>query len=320
VSDEMIDLMAGDMRLRRRLEAYAEVRLSPDTAATSRIRARVLAHAHRQADLARADAALTIVPPSASITQVARRRRNGFQRAAIALVAAAGLVGAMVGGAAAASGPGQAFYEARLWVETLTLPADPSERALAQLDRLAERLREAEAAARNGDQRAAAAALAAYEAIVEQASAAVLAAGDPVAAAAFETGIGRNVEVLQALIDSVPSQAVEAISLAVERAIERSGTAIDTVHDVDKPNPPAGGEGGGAGPNGGNPPATAKPNRTPNPRPEATSKPTRTPNDRPEATPKPNAQPQATPKPTRTPRPTNEAPPPRGQPQGNPPD
>jgi hypothetical protein len=319
VSDEMIDLMAGDMRLRRRLEAYAEDRLSPDLTATSRMRARVLAHAHRQADLVRADAALTVVPPSASMTEVTRRRGNGVQRAAIALVAAAGLVGAMVGGAAASSGPGEAFYETRLWVESLTLPTDPSERALAQLDRLAERLREAEAAARNGNQGAAAAALAAYEAIVEQASAAVLAAGDPVAAAAFETGIGRNVEVLQALIDKVPSQAAQAIGRAVERAIERSGTAIDTVDDVDKPNPPAGGNGGGSGPNGGNPPATAKPTRTPNPRPEATPKPTKTPNERPEATPKPNAQPQGTPKPTRTPRPTNE-PPPRGQPQGNPPD
>src|SRR6187549_2641054 len=112
----MIDLMAGDMRLRRRLEAYAELRLSPDLTATSRMRARVLAHAHRQADLARGDAALTIVPPSATVPAT-RRRGHGIQRAAFALVAAAALVGAMVGGAAASSGPGQAFYDARLWVE-----------------------------------------------------------------------------------------------------------------------------------------------------------------------------------------------------------
>jgi hypothetical protein len=307
VSDEMIDLMAGDMRLRRRLEAYAEYRLSPDLTATSRMRARVLARAHRQTDLVRADAALTIVPPTASVTDGQRRRANGFRRVAVALVAAASLAGAMVGVAAAASGPGQAFYEARLWVETLTLPSDPSERALAELDRLAERLREAEAATRSGDQGAVAAALAAYERILSHASAEVVFAGDPVAAAAFETGVGRNVEVLQALIQRLPSQAAEAIGRAVERAIERSATAIDTVGDVHKPDPAAGGNsdgganggnsdsganGGNAsgGANGGNPPATETPEKRP----------------------------EATPKPTRTPRPTND-PPGRGQSQGNPP-
>ena len=71
----MIDLMAGDIRLRRRLEGYAELRLSPDLTATSRMRARVLAHAHRQADLVRADAALTIVPSSASMNVAPHRRR-----------------------------------------------------------------------------------------------------------------------------------------------------------------------------------------------------------------------------------------------------
>jgi hypothetical protein len=302
----MIDLMAGDMRLRRRLEAYAELRLSPDLTATSRMRARVLAHAHRQADLVRADAALTIVPSSASMNVAPHRRRSGIQRAVIGLVAAAGLVGAMVGGAAASSGPGQAFYEARLWVETLTLPSDPSQRAIAQLDRLTARLREAEAAARGGDQAAAAVALAAYERIVDQASDAVRGARDPVAAAALEAGIGRNIEVLSALVASLPARAAEAIATVIERAIQRSGTAIDTVDDVTKPHPPAGG-GGGAGSNGGNPPATARPTKTPNERPEATQKPTRTPNERPEATQKP----------TKTPKPTNEVPE-RGRPQGNP--
>jgi len=304
----MIDLMAGDIRLRRRLEGYAELRLSPDLTATSRMRARVLAHAHRQADLVRADAALTIVPSSASMNLATHRRRSGLQRAVIGLVAAAALVGAMVGGAAASSGPGQAFYEARLWVEKLTLPSAASQRAIAQLDRLTARLREAQAAARRGDQAAAAAALAAYEAIVDQASVEVRGGGDPVAAAALETGLGRNIEILSALVASLPTQAAKAIAPVIERAIERSGTAIDNVNDVEKPTPPAGGDGAGAGPGGGNPPVTAKPTRTPNERPEATPKPTRTPNERPEATPKP----------ARTPKPTIEAPE-RGQPQGNPP-
>lgn len=301
----MIDLMAGDMRLRQRLEAYAEYRLSPDLSTTSRMRARVLVHAHRQAELVRADAALTIVPPSASMPE-ARRRRGGVRRAAIALIAAAGLVGAMVGGAAATSGPGQAFYEARLWVETLTLPADPSARAIAQLDRLAERLREAEDAARVGDAAALVAALAAYERIVDQASDAAVGASDPVAAAALEAGIRHNIEILTALVTTVPTQAADAIAPVIARAIEHSGTAIDHVDDVDKPTPPAGGSGGGGGSNAGNPPATAKPTRTPTEQSEATPKPTKAPDKRPEATPKPE----------RTPRPSPEAPD-RGQPESN---
>jgi hypothetical protein len=306
----MIDLMAGDLRLRRRLEAYAEHRLSPDLTATSRMRARVLAHAHRQADLARGDAALTIVRASASQSGAAPGQRR-IPRSAIALIAAAGLVAAIVGTAAAASGPGEALYDARLWVESVTLPSDPSERAIAELDRLAERLRELESATRRGDPAAAAAALAAYERIVSEASGAVLASGDPVAAAAFETGLGRNLEVLQALIDQVPPQAAEAIGGAVERAIELSGSAIDTVGDVDKPNPPSGGNGADGGQNGGNPAATQKPTRTPYPRTEATPKPPRTLDPRTEAPP---------PKPSKAaPKPTNE-PPGRGQPQGNQPD
>jgi hypothetical protein len=233
-----------------------------------------------------------------------RHRAHGVQRAAIALVAAAGLVGAMVGGASAASGPGQAFYEARLWVETLTLPSDPSERAIAQLGRLGDRLREAEEAARHGDETAATAALAAYERIMDQASDAAVGAGDPVAAAALETGIGQNIEVLTALAARLPSQAAAAIAPVIERAIEHSGTAIDHVDDIDKQNPSAGGAGGS---NGVGPAATGKPIKTAQP--EATPKPAKTPKPT-------NAPPEATPKPTKTPKPTNE-PPERGQPQVN---
>ena len=199
MTDEMIDMMAGDLRFRRRLEAYAESRLSPDLATTSRMRARVLAHAHRHADLARADAALTIVRPGAGGEQRARRSGTA-RRTAISLVGAAALAVGMVGGAAAASQAGGALYEARLFVEEITLPAEPTERAIADLDRLTQRLAEADDAARSGDHAVAASALAAYERIMAKASAEILAANDPVAAAAFETGIGRNVEVLPALI------------------------------------------------------------------------------------------------------------------------
>lgn len=304
MTNQMIDMMAGDVRFRRRLEAYAEARLSPDLATTSRMRARVLAHAHRHADLARADTALTIVRPGAEEEQRARRSAM-VRKTAISLVSAAALAVAMVGGAAAASQAGGALYEARLFVEQVTLPAEPSERAVAELDRLSQRLAEADAAARSGDHTAAAAALAAYERIMAEASTDVLTANDPVAAAAFETGLGRNVEVLQALIAHVPTQAGAVISRAVERAIERSGNAIDRVHDVKKPTPAVGGgsqngnadgsdHGNGGAGNGGSgvgPDATGKPPKTPAPMPEATPRPTREENERPDPTPKPSKTP-----------------------------
>lgn len=314
MTDEMIDMMAGDVRFRRRLEAYAESRLSPDLPTTSRMRARVLAHAHRHADLARADAALTIVRPGAAEEQRARRSAAA-RRTAISVVSAAALVVAMVGGAAAASQAGGALYDARLFVEEITLPAEPSERAIAELDRLTQRLAEAESAARSGDHAAVAAALAAYERILAAASSEVLAANDPVAAAALEAGIGRNVAVLQGLIARVPAGAGASISRAVERAIERSANAIDRVHDVEKPTPSVGGGGGnggagnggqngsggrgngGAG-NGGSgvgPSATGKPPKTP--KPAATPRPTREENERPD----PSSKPPKTPKPIAAP-------------------
>ena len=317
MTDQMVDMMAGDARFRRHLEAYAEARLSPDLATTSRMRARVLAHAHRQADLARANAALTIVRPGAAAEHRARRSAAA-RRTAISVVAAAALAAAAVGGAAAASQAGGALYEARLFVEEITLPADPSERAIAELDRLAQRLAEAAAAARAGDHAGAAAALTAYERIMAEASADVLAANDPVAAAAFETGIGRNVEVLQALVTHLPAPTLEAISRAVERAIQRSANAIDRVDDVKKPTPTVGGggngngggDGGGSAPGAGDggsgvgPDATGKPAKTPVPKPAATPQSTRQDEERPD----PTSRPAKTPKPAAEPSQASEDP------------
>ena len=64
------------------------------------------------------------------------------------------------------------------------LPNDPSARALAELDRLQDRLREIGEASRSGDTFGVMAALAAYESIVERASASAILADDDVAAAA----------------------------------------------------------------------------------------------------------------------------------------
>jgi hypothetical protein len=287
MDDRMIDLVAGDTRLRRRLEAYADARLSPDLVTTSRMRARVLAVAHRQADLARADAALTVVPRTAlhgaaSIDgRSARSRgsaRSTMRRSMTALLAAAVVLGGAAGTALAAR-PGGALYESRLWIETVTLPSDPSARAVAELARLDDRLREADDAARSGDVAGAAAALAAYGRIVESASEAAIAARDEVAIAILQTGVARNIEVLGALALLVPDGAAEAISRAVQRAVdhalERSDRAIER---IDTAGPPAGGNGSGGGPDKPGEPA-AKPTKAPTAEPAA--KPTKEPNSGP---------------------------------------
>jgi hypothetical protein len=268
MDDEMIDLMAGDARLRARLEAYAEMRLTPDLAVSSRIRARVLAVAHRQADLARADAALTIVTAATDRAAMpARRPRARWRRPLVALLAASLVVSAGAGSAFAAR-PGGSLYEARLWLETLTLPSDSSERALAELERLQQRLSEAAEAVASGDVAAAEAALAAYEAIMDQASSAAIASRDDVAIAVLQTGVGHNVDVLQALILALPDRAADAIELAVQRAIDRSDRAIERID--------RGQQGPGGDPNVA-PPArpTSKPTRAPTP--EPTPKPTKEP-------------------------------------------
>jgi len=178
---------------------------------------------------------------------------------------------------ALASQAGGPLYPTRLWSETLTLPTDPSARAVAQLDRLERRLAEATAAARVGDVAAVQVAVQAYQDILEEAARAAEAAGDHVAAAVLETGVGQNLSILLALTDSVPSSATDAI----RHAIERSGTAIDRVRGIGpapsegRPSTPADGQEppktGGS--RAGAPAPTAAPAAAPTPKPE----PTRTP-------------------------------------------
>ncbi len=324
MDDRMIDLVAGDARLRQRLDAYADARLTPDLVSTSRMRARVLAVAHRQADLARADAALTVVPQTAlrgaiptdgRATRTRRSARSRIRRPMTALLAAA-VVLAGAAGTALAARPGGALYEQRVWIETLTLPNDPSARAIAELARLDVRLREAEDAARAGDSAGAAAALAAYARIVEAASESAIATQDEVAVAILEAGVGRNVEVLRALALWVPDGAADAISRAVQRAVERAVDRSDrAIERIDTAGPANGGSGGngsggsGTGGSGAGPdtPAdpTAKPTKAPTVAP--TPKPTKEPNAGPTDPGAPGGQggengPGNTPKPQPTPK------------------
>lgn len=318
MDDAMIDLMADHGMLRRRLDAYAGAHLTPDLAAATRMRARVLAVAHRRSALGLADPGLALVPtpevePRAAVTvrtvvRVAPHRRAARGRAVAFLLAATLTLGAAAGTALAAR-PGGALYAARLWAETLTLPADPSARAVAELGRLRDRLAEAEAAAAVGDPDGATAALRAYESIVAEATAHAVAAGNGVAGAALETGVAQQVAVLRRLATSLPETAVPAIERALQHAIERSRDAIETIDA-------ANGDGGNGDPGAGDPGAgpsgaptegpTAAPTAAPTTKPTKEPKPTKDPTPVPVTTDRPGGRP--TPEPGATPRPT-----PRGQ-------
>lgn len=305
MDDDMIELKAGNAELRRRLEAYAETRLSPEPASASRIRARVLAVAHRRADLERAETGLAVLPrpaddvverPMATIRSAGAHRRTPWRRAASVLLAASLGLG-LVAGAALAARPGGPLYEARLWAETLTLPTDPGARAVAELERLTHRIQEAMTASQAGDPDGAAAALAAYEAITEQASTGAIIADDAVASAALQAGVARNIDVLRGLADRLPERASAAISAAIERAIARSDQAIEEIGggrgDGDGSGVGGGsGDGSGAGGGSGDQPtdrAPAGPSARPTDEPPA--KPTKAPTAKPQATPKPDRTP-----------------------------
>jgi cell division septation protein DedD len=333
MDDAMTDLMAADAQLRRRLEAYAVARLSPDPTATARIRARVLATAHRQAALARADASLMVVPADATRAGAAAPRRPTtrtmhrpiptlWRRAATIALAASLCLTVAVGGAFAAA-PGGPLYGTRLWIETLTLPSDPSARAIAELERMDSRLREAAAANDAGDQTALAAALTAYEAIVDDASDQALRDDDEVASAALEAGVARNITVLTALATRLPEEGAAAVTRALERAIDRSDEAVHAIGSGgtgggnDRHDDGNGHNGGGGAP-GTQPTPTHGPASThkPTPTPKATKAPK--PTDEPAAKPTKAPTPEPTAKPTRTPRPARTPPAGAGQPSGPP--
>jgi hypothetical protein len=297
----MDDRDVEDVELAERLEAYAEARLSPSLSASSRMRAHVMAAAHRQAALARADAdrtalATTELSSRPRLVQVARWRRP------VAALLAASLTLALAVGSVAAAHPGGPLYGPRIWAETLTLPSSAADRAAAEIRRLNDRLAEAAEAAAAGDANAAAAALAAYDSILAEALAGTN--GNAAANAALDAAVRRNIDVLTALLGraSFPDQARDAI----EHAIQQSGSAANGLQG--KPGvggPPSSTPGNG-------PAATTKPNRTANP-----NKPTLAPVD---ATKKPHdatPAPHPTPKPKPTPEPAAATPGPDHTPRGS---
>ena len=263
--------MAADLEVERRLNDFARGRLTPSAASKARSRARVMREARLTfADQAAAPAAAT---GATELAVVRARTRRAAMRRGMALLAAAVLSLAAVGGALAASGAGGPLYGARVWVETVTLPSDPGARATAELARLESRLAEIQAAVRKGDRTAAAAALAAYEQIADEALAG--AGTDQAAIDKLIAALDRHVAVLERVAGQIPPQAAASIQLNIEKAISHNDAAIQRIEAGSNGNGdgtgPAGGNGAqpGAGP-------TAKPHPTSNaePTPAPTPKPT----------------------------------------------
>jgi hypothetical protein len=278
----------ADMELEQRLDAYARARLSLAPDAAARIRARVMRDAHLALGSATNSSGLTAVGPRsvshAHAWNRARLRRGG------ALLLAAGLAIGVLGGTAAAAQPGGPLYGPRIWVEEVTLPADPSQRAAAELRRLESRISEIEAAARIGDQGGVAAALTAYGEIADEALG--QAGSDPSLLDLLRLALDRHLAVLQAVAATAPAEAQAAIERNIERAVEHNdATLVKIVSRTPQPNA---NQGGGAN----NQPAV-------NQRPDATPTPAATPDQT--KKPHPSAKPAIAPDPTpalKTPAPT----------------
>ena len=223
MADDAIDLNdPGMLELARRLEAYADARLSPSIAGTTRMRTSVMNAAHRRAALGAADGTFDAAGATTA-TLAADRRGAGARtwRRPVVAILAGSLTVAMLAGTASATKPGGPLYAARLWIEMANLPAEVVARAQAEINRLDARLQEAQQASSAGDGPAARAALSAYSVIVVEAARG--SAGDPTASAAIEVTVTRHVVVLTLMVDSVPPPARDA----VKDALSSSAMVLD---------------------------------------------------------------------------------------------
>ncbi len=237
-----------DDELKRRLEGYAHARLAPDPARIARMRARLLAEVRER--------------PAAGPTRLAPRSRRRTRW--LPALLAAGLSVVLVGGVAlAGSRAGGPLYPARLWLEDVTLPADPASRLDGELDHLQTRLDEAAQAAVSGNGGAVQAALDAYRATIDRAV--TTAGGDLDRATQVGLVLGRHQAVLAALADGLPPKAAEAI----ERAIDRTEQKIDDVQS----RGPGANPGRGPGDTPGSAPDKAPPGGPPGNSPGGSTKP-----------------------------------------------
>jgi hypothetical protein len=286
----------ADMELEQRLDAYARARLNIAPDAAARIRARVMLEARQTLNGAATAPSLTVVGAPANARTggrlQARVRRGG------ALLLAAGLAVGVLGGTAAASTAGGPLYGARVWVEEMTLPTEPTERAAAELRRLESRLAEIQIAAANGDDGAATAALAAYSQIADEALAE--AGTDSSSLNRLQVVLGRHLAVLRGIAAMAPSQATEALQRNIDRAVLRNDATLEKIaSQTPPPNANQGGGGQGGAGQGGGGQGGANEGRGPGAQPEHSQKPPTTP--KPAATPDQTKKPHPTAKPVPTP-------------------
>jgi hypothetical protein len=300
----------ADMELEQRLDAYARARLNIAPEAAARVRARLMLEA-RQVLGGGPPTGLTLVGARANgraservnaraNAQTGSRMRTRIRRSG-ALLLAAGLAVGVLAGTAAAATPGGPLYGARVWVEEITLPADPAERAAAELQRLESRLVEIQAAAQSGDRGAVAAAIAAYGQIADEALAE--AGTDASRLDLLRLALDRHLAVLRGVAATAPAEASEAIQRNIDKAVEHNDATLQKIASQTPPpnanqgggdgNQNGGGQGGGTGTE---PDRTLKPAAEPQPTPTPDSTPKPHPTAKPVATPVPT--PVATPDPT----------------------
>ena len=207
-----------------RLERYTADALAPDPSELNRGRSVMLA-------------AFADRPVAAS----SGRGLRGWSFAAafsLLLVAGAGLV-------AAESDPGEPFYGLRLAVGSLTLPGQAPAHARGLADQLDDRLAEAGIAARNGDGRAAQAAISEYLHTLSQLT------HDGISDPGILALLQRHQGALQELLSVAPAQAAGGVQEALDAAGHASDVAPSDQTAAPRPTPPQNA--------GASPPATGKP-------------------------------------------------------------
>ena len=216
--DEMAiaEPLAGE-ELERTLGRYARVRLDPSQAQQRRARSAVMEEAWRR----RIDPTGSVAA-AAGYRPVRRALFAGWTTRRIAAsLSAAMLAGLMVGSSVfAASRAGGPLYESRLALEALTLPSDPSARVDAELAQAQARLAEAVEATGRGDDRAAIAALDAYDAAIDR----LTTAGGTSAARAREA-----VQFHRSVLLEVAANAPAGAAGGLERALENSNRVIESL-------------------------------------------------------------------------------------------
>lgn len=226
-------IATGDMgAVERQLAVFARVALEPDPAAMARVRAAVLREARLRLALPAGDAHMSLATRAGMDrpNPLHRPFRGWSVRRLTGVLAAASMSGLVLGGTVFASTrAGGPLYDARVWLEQMTLPADPDARLEAEIARAQARLAEAAEADAAGDDGAVAAALGAYARIVDETLAEGAAAVDGAerATLAFQHHLS-VLSALQATLEAADSPAADAVADALDRsseAIDRLGGA-----------------------------------------------------------------------------------------------